>query len=230
MESVESRFEAVPWTVRDVWWGVGFLGIYLVAALFFVPLGIYWLGLTVDVGIVLGLVEALILLPVWGIALKYRVTWTTLGLRAFKREMLGMGCGLMMLSFVFNAVYGALIGIFNYQIQDLTPLMRQISSPWGIMAGGVIIGPFVEEVFFRGFVFAGLAQRYEWKKAAIISSVLFSLVHLQWAAAIPIFFLGYLFAYLYRCSRSLWPAILMHATINFLAFGSAYLLTLSETW
>jgi membrane protease YdiL (CAAX protease family) len=83
----------------------------------------------------------------------------------------------------------------------------------------------VEELFFRGFLYAGLAQRYSWRKAAVISSALFALIHLQPLAIAPIFILGYIFAYLYRRSGSIWPAVVMHVATNALGLGAAYLLS-----
>jgi hypothetical protein len=41
----------------------------------------------------------------------------------------------------------------------------------------------------------------------------------------PIFILGYIFAYLYRRSGSIWPAVVMHVATNALGLGAAYLLS-----
>jgi hypothetical protein len=81
----------------------------------------------------------------------------------------------------------------------------------------------IEEIFFRGFVFAGLVRRYSWKKAATISAAIFALLHLTPTAIIPLFITGWIFAFLYYQSRSIWPAILMHVLTNTLALGLAYL-------
>jgi membrane protease YdiL (CAAX protease family) len=82
----------------------------------------------------------------------------------------------------------------------------------------------VEEIFFRGFVFAGLRERYGWQRAALISSALFGVIHFTPTAIMPIFILGCVFAYLYQRSGSIWPAILMHAFSNALALGAAFVL------
>jgi membrane protease YdiL (CAAX protease family) len=140
-----------------------------------------------------------------------------------------LGCGLMVLTFVFNAVYSTILALFDIEVQpDLVPIFAELSSPWWLLIAGVIVAPIVEEIFFRGFIFAGLRSRYEWRWAAVISSLLFALVHLQPAALIPIFGLGYIFAYLYYRSNSIWPAILMHVTTNGMALGAAYLTSTLE--
>ena len=224
MENEQIRPDPVPWTARDVWLGVMFLALWLVILLS----SVFWLPsltLELDPGLLVSLAELALLVPVWWFALrKYRVGWQALGLRGFQGAMLGLGCGLMVLSFMFNFAYSTFLALLNLRIQaDLTPVFAELSSPWWLLAGGVIVAPVVEEIFFRGFVFAGLCRRYEWQKAAVISAALFALIHLQLTAVIPIFILGYIFAYLYYQSNSIWPAILMHVATNALGLGVAYL-------
>jgi membrane protease YdiL (CAAX protease family) len=187
-------------------------------------------SLELNLGLAISLGELLLLVPVWILALrKYGAGWDTLGLRGFKTEMLGLGCGLMLLSLAFNLVYGLLLGLFGLRIQpDLVPILAQLSSPWFLLIGGAIVAPVVEEIFFRGFVFTGLRPRYGWQKSAVISSALFAVIHLIPTAIIPIFILGYIFAYLYHRSGSIWPAIVMHAATNTLALGTAYVLANSN--
>ena len=131
----------------------------------------------------------------------------------------------MVLSFGFNFFYSLFLALFDLRMQvDLVPVFAELSSPWLLLTGGVIVAPVVEEVFFRGFVFAGLRQQYDWKKAALVSSALFAVIHVTPTAMIPVFILGCIFAYLYQHSGSIWPAILMHVSTNALALGLAYAL------
>ncbi len=226
MENQESGTRSVHWTVRDVWLGVIALVLWIIgyiAASFLVRT--YSLG--VDPGLFIGLAELALLVPVWWLAVrKYGVGWDTLGFRRFDAGALGMGCGLMLISLLINAVYSAFLAVFGLRAQvDLVPIFAELSSPWWLLLAGIVVAPVVEELFFRGFVYAGLAQRYSWRKAAIISSALFALIHLQLTAVLPIFILGYIFAYLYRRSGSIWPAVLMHVSTNALGLGAAYLLS-----
>jgi membrane protease YdiL (CAAX protease family) len=216
--------DAVPWTTRDVWLGLSFLVVWWVVIIA-VSLIARVTTDGVDLGLFVGLGELLFLLPVWWFTVrKYRVGWGALGLHGFQAAMAGLGCGLLICSFVFNFLYGSVLALFGLRAQvNLVPIMAQLSSPWLLMLAGVLVAPLVEELFFRGFVFAGLRPRYGWPKAAAISSALFALFHLQPLAILPIFLLGYIFAFLYQRSRSLWPAILMHVLMNALALGSAYL-------
>lgn len=225
MQVEQHHPEPVPWTTRDVWLGLVIFGLLLAIAIA-VSVLVRSLSWKLDLGLMVSLAELLLLGPVWWLAVrKHRVGWETLGLRGFKGEMIGLGCGLMLLSFIFNFFYGLILALFGLRAQvDLVPIFAQLSSPWLLLVGGAVVAPIVEEVFFRGFVFAGLRQRYGWQKAALASSALFALIHLIPTAVIPIFILGYIFAYLYQRSNSIWPAILMHASTNALALGAAYML------
>lgn len=226
METTELSPRSVPWSVRDVWLGVISLVLWIVgvyAARFL--LRTYSLDL--DPGLFIGLAELALLIPLWWLAVrKYGVGWDTLGFRRFDARTLGVGCGLMLISVLFNATYSAFLAVFGLRAQiDLVPIFAELSSPWWLLLAGIVVAPVVEELFFRGFVYAGLAERYSWRKAAVISSALFALTHLQLMAIAPIFILGYIFAYLYRRSGSIWPAVLMHVSTNALGLGAAYLLS-----
>lgn len=225
MQLEHSQPGSVPWTTRDVWLGVIALILWLIISLVASVL-VGLLSLDVDVGLMVSLAEFLLLVPVWWLTVrKYRVGWRVLGLRSFRGAMVGLGCGLMILSSIFNLFYSLFLALFDLRAQvDLVPIFAELDSPWWLLAGGVIIAPVAEEVFFRGFVFAGLRQRHGWKKATLISSALFAVIHVTPTAMIPVFILGFIFAYLYHRSHSLWPAVLMHVSTNALALGLAYVL------
>ncbi|MBM4465802.1 MAG: CPBP family intramembrane metalloprotease [Chloroflexi bacterium] len=224
MQIESSQSPSVPWTTRDVWLGLVVSALWLTIFLV-VAVWVQHRSLDLDLGLLVSLGELALLVPVWWLTVrKYNVGWRALGLRSFKGAMVGLGCGLMILSSIFNLFYSLFLALFGLRMQvDLAPLFAELDSPWWLLAGGVIVAPVVEEVFFRGFVFAGLRQRYDWKKAALISSALFAVIHVTPTAMIPIFILGLIFAYLYHRSNSIWPAVLMHVSTNALALGLAYL-------
>jgi membrane protease YdiL (CAAX protease family) len=215
----------VPWNSRDVWLGLAILVVLLILALLLAALAQRLISKP-NFGLIVSLVELLLLAPVWWLTIrKYKVGWNALGLKGFDAGALGIGCGLLLLSYAFNLAYGFFLSLFGLSIQpDIVPLFAGLSSPWLLFIGGVVVAPLVEEIFFRGFVFAGLRNRYGWQKAALSSAALFGLIHFTPTAIIPIFLLGYVFAYLYQRSGSLWPGILMHASSNAVALGAAYVI------
>ncbi|MEN8172233.1 MAG: type II CAAX endopeptidase family protein [Chloroflexota bacterium] len=208
----------VPWSNRSTWLGVGFLLVWLLILILFVvafpQLEPTWF---------LALGEALLLVPVLWFGVRGG-SWRAVGLRKFSAASLGIGCGLMLLSWLVNLAYSMVIMLFDLQIQpDISPLFDELASPGWVFVIGVVLAPLVEELFFRGFLFAGFRQQYGWKKAAVFSAIFFSLIHMQPTAILPIFLLGLIFAYLYHISASIWPAILMHMLSNGLALGAVYL-------
>jgi len=222
------RKQTIPWTTRDVWYGVFFITLLLAVAIAF----ILWRKkeFQIDPGVAIILIEPLFLLPVWIWALrKYRVGWEALGFRHFQGKVIGLGCGLIILIYAFNIVYGVLLTQFHFKTQaDSIMQLTKLTSFGVLWIGGVFIAPFVEEIFFRGFVFAGLRQSYGWKKAALVSSIIFTIAHIQWTAFPPLFVIGFILAYLYEKSESIWPAIIMHVTINGLSIGAIYLVKLTQ--
>lgn len=90
----------------------------------------------------------------------------------------------------------------------------------------VIAAPITEELVFRGILFAGW-RRHGFVMAAAFSSLLFGLAHWQPNVALATFVLGWLLAWLYERSGSLWAPIGLHALKNGLAFALVYVVEIS---
>ena len=96
----------------------------------------------------------------------------------------------------------------------------------------VILPPLAEEILFRGFLFTGFRTAWKFLPAAIVTSVLFAVGHLQfgsgapllWVAAIDTFVLSLVLCYMREKTGSLWPSIFIHAIKNGLAFSALFLL------
>ncbi|MCH2513643.1 MAG: hypothetical protein DSY79_10520 [Chloroflexi bacterium] len=81
------------------------------------------------------------------------------------------------------------------------------------------ITPMSEEIFFRGFIFRGLLPKMGPWGAITFSALVFSAFHLSLGVVVPIFITGFLLAWLYWRTGSLWAAIGAHAGQNALALG-----------
>lgn len=229
---MENKLDSInhpPWTAKDVLWTL-IISIVWIGAIGIAGSAAQYFGFPVDPSIIVVVGTLLLLLPVWYFTFyKYGASWADLGLRGFRANAVGVGCGLMIASFLFNIVYAAFLGIFGLQIQpDIAPMFEETGFPLVLLFGGAIIAPIIEEIFFRGFVFAGLRKRWDWKKAALASAALFAVVHVIPTSIVPIFFLGVIFAFLYQLSGSVWPAILMHMLTNTFALSAAY--AISQGW
>lgn len=79
---------------------------------------------------------------------------------------------------------------------------------------GTVLGPILEEIFFRGFCYPILKRRYGIFLAMLMTSGFFALIHNNSFAFWPIFVLGMGLNYLYEKRGSLIASIAMHITHN----------------
>jgi uncharacterized protein len=93
-----------------------------------------------------------------------------------------------------------------------------------IVAGILIVGaaPLTEEIFFRGFLFAGLRRSVPFVAAGLISGAIWGLFHYtgegSWGVVLQLAVFGVALAWLYERTGSIWPTIAVHAFNNALAF------------
>lgn len=85
------------------------------------------------------------------------------------------------------------------------------------LAGIVWVGPFFEELVFRGFLYGTLRGRLGPTAAGFLSAGIFSLVHgYGLAGFLTVFWSGVVFAWIYERSGSLWPCVAAHGAGNLL--------------
>ncbi|HET7627633.1 MAG TPA: type II CAAX endopeptidase family protein [Bacillales bacterium] len=77
-----------------------------------------------------------------------------------------------------------------------------------------VIGPILEEVVFRKVIFGSLRRRYDFTIAALASSFLFGLAHLDFPYLLTYVAMGYVFAFLYEKTKRIVVPIAAHATMN----------------
>jgi membrane protease YdiL (CAAX protease family) len=82
-----------------------------------------------------------------------------------------------------------------------------------------MVAPVTEELFFRGFLFAGLRSRWPLWPSAVLVGLIFGLVHAPTGltAVVPLAGLGVALCWLYERTRSLWPCVFAHVINNSLA-------------
>jgi len=94
-----------------------------------------------------------------------------------------------------------------------------------VVIGFFIIGvaPITEELFFRGFMFAGLRTRLPFVAAAAVSAGIWGLFHFTgagtWGVVLQLAVFGIVLSWLYERTGSLWPCIAVHAFNNAIAFA-----------
>lgn len=83
----------------------------------------------------------------------------------------------------------------------------------------VVVGPIVEEVVFRGYLYGRLQALHVrfWARTLLVSG-LFAVAHWQWNVALDVFALSVIMCLLREKTGSLWPSIVMHMIKNGVAF------------
>jgi membrane protease YdiL (CAAX protease family) len=87
----------------------------------------------------------------------------------------------------------------------------------GALIGAVFIAPFCEEIFFRGFLFAGLLRGMTVLWAMLLSTALFTIVHTDLGSAVPLFAIGLMLAVIRWRTGSIWPGMALHMLNNAIA-------------
>ena len=160
---------------------------------------------------------------------KYRVGINSLGLRPFR---IGMGCGSAAIAFIvalgFNVSYRIVVMVSTGRQVQATPILPLFGGGLTGLALAIVVGsllvPLVEETFFRGFIFPGLARRFGITAGMILSAGLFGAAHLNLDTFIPLSFFGLVLTLLYSVTGSIYPGIILHSVNNSFALLVAYLI------
>lgn len=90
----------------------------------------------------------------------------------------------------------------------------------------VVLAPIAEELLFRGYLYGKLRRWVSIWLAAVMTSVVFGIVHGQWNVGVDVFVLSLVMCGLREMTGSIWAGILLHMLKNGLAF---YLLFINPT-
>ncbi len=181
---------------------------------------------------------ALLLVPIGFVRLKYRTSLTALGLRktaVSTARLLVTGAALAVLILPLSDLLDTLLrrwliesGQFPFA-EQLRALGRGVSMLeyldgirqhvpalvlMCLLAG--IAAPVAEEVFFRGFAYRILKQRFGVRGAIVSSALLFAAIHVDPVSQVPIFFIGIVLAWLYERTGSLAAPVGLHCANNLL--------------
>jgi uncharacterized protein len=223
VSTLDAPVYSVPWKFRDNWIAVGLLALVMIG----IAMIMLRFRTQVAQSAAILLLESAYLLPVILILAWRRIHWKHLGFGKFEWSTLGIGCGLLIASYAIILVHNLLLIALGVDTQgeQIMQLFAELDAPVWFFVVGAVFAPFVEEVFFRGFLFQGLRQRHGWVAAMLISSAIFAIGHLDLASLIPTFVLGNLLAYVYHRSNSVWPGIILHFLVNTSSLCAVYFVT-----
>ncbi len=224
---LSAHFSSIPWKPRDVVFAIlvaagGILALNAIA----VVLNVATQGALRNNSAILAIFlipqTAIMLGAVWLFSVsRYHVGWDRLGLRRFPAAMgCALSVALLLASYFLRAAYIVIASALGIHIgiqQILTRL--DITGPGFILTFivGAVLAPIAEEIFFRGFVYAGLRALLGVAAAVLVTSIFFTLLHLSLELFIPILALGIFLTLLYEITGSLLPGIFLHIANNAVA-------------
>ena len=135
---------------------------------------------------------------------------------------------------LFKAFYGFLLSIpliyswglfmiylekigYSIEKQPLVETIAATHSPLLLLLFiflAAVIAPISEELIFRGVIYRFIKGHVHPTLALILSALIFSLLHFNTMAYVPLFILGLLLAYSYEVTGNLAVPILLHALFN----------------
>ena len=140
--------------------------------------------------------------------------------KGIKHHAIVYSIGVVILYTVMT-LFGILMQLTDFKPsqQEVAKQVQQMSetSLFLIIIGPAILIPIVEELLFRGALYKSLKISQSPLAAAIISSILFGLAHLEPDTMPQLITIGFILAYVYEKSGSIIVPCLLHATNNFVS-------------
>jgi membrane protease YdiL (CAAX protease family) len=146
-----------------------------------------------------------------------------LGLRRFGFQAIGWMLLAMFLYYLAAGAFAELV--FEPEQEDIADELGTCSPDVIVVIIAVfliaVVAPISEELFFRGFVFSGLRDRFSFWPAALIGGLIFGAIHIPTGptTVIPLTVLGMVFCWIYEKTGSVWPCVIAHMINNSLALA-----------
>lgn len=166
------------------------------------------------------------------VTVKYREGLSALGLRLssfFKNIISGITAYVFIVPVLFAVL---LLSIRFFNIFEYTPPVQPVFEIFMeekesrvlvfLTVFVSVLGPIVEEVFFRGFMYGAIKKHLGILGAAFLSACIFSALHTNIVGFLPIMILGVLLAYLYETTGSLVASMAVHILHNSIIVGFVF--------
>lgn len=159
---------------------------------------------------------------------KVKQTFSFLGFKKinWKAVLIAFGIGLIVffLNLFIASFFSFIIKILGYNPEGTSTGITYSTFAqflYGVVFVGMFPG-FFEEIMHRGLVLRGTAKSLGYKRAILISSVLFGLTHLNIEQFFYATILGLIMGFLVVVCDSIFPAMIIHFTNNFVNVYLSY--------
>ncbi len=220
----------ITWNVRDVFISIIMLVILLVG-IYFGTVTMFGTGSTEEAlevtnisnfsfTLLYGIQVLLMIGVVWFFAIFWRkASLKDLGFRYYSilktlwYTFLSL-IGIFALSFLYVFAMNSFFGI-EAPSSKVEQLVRSGNISSNILLVVVtVIAPLSEELFFRGYLYSACKKTWGVSAGLFLSSFFFAIAHLEIYSFIPIFIIGWILAYIFEKTKSLFPVIFLHAVYN----------------
>lgn len=118
----------------------------------------------------------------------------------------------IVLAIIIDLLFG--IGTDNQKTESIQTRLSTINIIIAFVSAA-IISPVYEEIFYRGFLYRWFRVKFGLVTGLLVSSFIFTLVHIPTYNSLPYNFLsGLIFAWTYEKTSSVYPAIIIHGIFN----------------
>lgn len=111
---------------------------------------------------------------------------------------------------ISGVVLGSLIGVI-FPLDEVFEIERE---PFAYCIWAIFLAPILEELIFRKFLYNKLENKISRKKAMILSSVIFGIIHIRFLPIILASIAGYQCCLIYDKYKTIVAAIIFHGTCN----------------
>ncbi|MFC4403852.1 CPBP family intramembrane glutamic endopeptidase [Gracilibacillus xinjiangensis] len=217
------------WKDKDHWGSKEFILLILLEFVFVIgfikcivqPIYSDWFDNDLYAGTLMGLTIAItLILGVYFIAIRpKKLSWSEVGIRSFQMKdwkmivlyslaiMVGGVIIIVLTSFIGNTWENSKTEAVQQNVNLFTVLIAFLSA--------AVISPIYEEIFYRGFLYRWFRTRIGLYGAILLSSAVFTIVHIPTYNIMPVnFFSGIIFALAYERTNSILPSIIIHGLTN----------------
>ena len=137
--------------------------------------------------------------------------------------------------YAFGAI-GVIVAISGQMLSALLPIPKSLpidqffrnpADAYAMAAFGVLLAPFVEEMFFRGFLYPVLARRLGVRIGVVLTALPFALLHSSqlgsaWGPLLVLFVVGLVLTGVRAVTKSVAASTLVHMGYNFTLFAMLF--------
>ncbi len=118
----------------------------------------------------------------------------------------------------------------GFLYQGLRDHWKRLDALWWGLGIAVVVAALVDPVAglvvaLAMYIATTLGKKHPARAAALVTGIIFGLVHMQWNIALDTFVLSFALIYVFEKTQNLWAAIALHALKNGVAFIGIFLLS-----